>query len=115
MEKMDSYTLLTSSINHANTIHLLLKRCMDIAGALVGCLFTGLIVLIIGPIIYKVSPGPIFFAQVRVGQNSRRYKLLKIRSMYLDAEEHKKELLSQNSVSDGMMLKLDFDPRIIGN
>ena len=80
-----------------------------------GCMFTGLIVLIIGPIIYKVSPGPIFFTQERVGQNGRRFKLLKIRSMYLDAEERKKELMSQNRVSDGMMFKLDFDPRIIGN
>ena len=35
--------------------------------------------------------------------------------MYLDAEERKKELMSQNRVSDGMMFKLDFDPRIIGN
>ena len=115
VEKLGSYTVLTSSINYANPIHPLLKRCMDIAGALVGCMFTGLIVLIIGPIIYKASPGPIFFTQERVGQNGRRFKLLKIRSMYLDAEERKQELMSQNRVSDGMMFKLDFDPRIIGN
>ena len=115
VEKMGNYTVMTSSINYANPIHLLLKRCIDIVGALVGCLFTGLIVVIIGPMIYKASPGPIFFAQERVGQNGRRFKLLKIRSMYLDAEERKKELLSQNRVSDGMMFKLDFDPRIIGN
>lgn len=35
--------------------------------------------------------------------------------MYLDAEDRKKELLEQNRVSDGMMFKLDWDPRIIGN
>ena len=115
VEKMGTYTVLTSSINYANPVHLLLKRCMDIVGALVGCLFTGMIVALIGPIIYKASPGPIFFTQERVGQNGRRFKLLKIRSMYLDAEERKKDLLSQNRVSDGMMFKLDFDPRIIGN
>ena len=33
----------------------------------------------------------------------------------MDAEERKKELMSQNKVSDGMMFKMDFDPRIIGN
>ena len=115
VEKMGSFTVLTSSINYANPIHLLLKRCMDIAGALVGCLFTGLIVLFVGPMIYKASPGPIFFTQERVGQNGRRFKMLKIRSMYMDAEERKKELMSQNRVADGMMFKLDFDPRIIGN
>ena len=35
--------------------------------------------------------------------------------MYMDAEERKKELAAQNKVSDGMMFKMDFDPRIIGN
>lgn len=35
--------------------------------------------------------------------------------MYMDAEERKKELMSQNKVGDGMMFKMDFDPRIIGN
>ena len=35
--------------------------------------------------------------------------------MYMDAEERKKELMAQNRVSDGMMFKMDFDPRIIGN
>ena len=35
--------------------------------------------------------------------------------MYLDAEERKKELLESNRVSSGMMFKLEWDPRIIGN
>ena len=35
--------------------------------------------------------------------------------MYVDAEERKKELMAQNRVKDGMMFKLDFDPRIIGS
>lgn len=35
--------------------------------------------------------------------------------MYLDAEERKAELLEQNRVSDGMMFKMEFDPRVIGN
>lgn len=33
----------------------------------------------------------------------------------MDAEKRKKELMSQNKVGDGMMFKMDFDPRIIGN
>ena len=35
--------------------------------------------------------------------------------MYMDAEERKKELMAQNKIGDGMMFKMDFDPRIIGN
>ena len=35
--------------------------------------------------------------------------------MYMDAEERKTELMKENRVSDGMMFKMDFDPRVIGN
>ena len=41
--------------------------------------------------------------------------MYKIRSMYTDAEERKKELMNENRVKDGLMFKMDFDPRIIGN
>ena len=41
--------------------------------------------------------------------------MIKIRSMYLDADARKASLMAQNRVKDGMMFKLDFDPRIIGN
>lgn len=40
--------------------------------------------------------------------------MYKFRSMYMDAEERKKELMAQNRVKDGFMFKLDWDPRIIG-
>ena len=68
-----------------------------------------------GPAIYLKSPGPIFFSQERVGKNGKKFKMYKFRSMYMDAEERKAELMKQNRVSDGMMFKLDFDPRVIGN
>ena len=41
--------------------------------------------------------------------------MVKIRSMYLDADARKASLMKQNRVKDGMMFKLDWDPRIIGN
>ena len=87
---------------------------MDIVGGLVGCLFTLIIMIFVGPAIYIASPGPIFFSQERVGRNGRKFKMYKFRSMYMDAEERKKELAAQNKVGDGMMFKMDFDPRIIG-
>ena len=114
-EKIGSTTVLTTSINYATPIEALMKRCFDIAAGLAGSLIALLIMAIVGPIIKKQSPGPILFAQERIGQNGKRFKMLKIRSMYMDAEERKKELMAQNRVKDGMMFKLDFDPRIIGN
>lgn len=115
VEKIAGYTVLTTSINTMTLGEAFAKRCMDIAGALVGCCIAVLIFIFIGPFIYIASPGPIIFKQVRVGQNGKRFKLYKFRSMYLDAEERKKALMEQNRVKDGYMFKMDFDPRIIGN
>ena len=107
--------MITTSMNYADSSKLFVKRLMDIAGGLAGCLITLLITIIVGPIIYINSPGPIFFSQERIGRNGRKFKMYKFRSMYMDAEARKKELMSQNKISDGMMFKMDFDPRIIGN
>ena len=114
IEKIGDYTVVTSSENYANPSALLVKRGMDIVGGLVGCLFTLIIMIFVGPAIYIASPGPIFFSQERVGRNGRKFKMYKFRSMYMDAEERKKELMKQNRVKDGMMFKLEWDPRIIG-
>ena len=113
VEKVGDYTVLTTSINYASTRDLMLKRLMDIAGGLVGCLITGILFIFVAPAIYIASPGPIFFAQERVGKNGKRFKMYKFRSMYMDAEERKKELMAQNDIKDGMMFKMDNDPRII--
>ena len=115
VEKVGNYTVLTTSINYASTRQLLLKRLMDIAGGLVGCILTGIICIFVGPAIYIASPGPIFFAQERVGKNGKKFKMYKFRSMYMDAEERKAELMKDNKLGDGKMFKLDFDPRVIGN
>lgn len=115
IERLGNYTVLTTSLNYATPTQLSLKRLMDIAGGLAGCLVTLLLAVLIGPAIYIASPGPIFFTQERVGRNGRRFKIHKFRTMYLDAEERKKELQEQNRIGDGRMFKLDYDPRIIGN
>lgn len=114
VERLGPYTVLTSSINMATLKQLIYKRVLDIAGGFAGCLITALLFLFIAPLIYIQSPGPIFFSQVRVGKNGRKFKIYKFRSMYLDAEERKKELMEQNRIKDGMMFKMNHDPRIIG-
>ena len=115
VEKVGDYTVLTTSINYASTRDLMLKRLVDIAGGLVGCLITGILFIFVAPAIYIASPGPIFFAQERVGKNGKRFKMYKFRSMYMDAEERKAELMKDNKLGDEKMFKLDFDPRVIGN
>ena len=115
VEKVGEYTVLTTSLNYASAGQLLLKRLMDIFGGLVGCIATGIICLFVGPAIYIASPGPIFFSQERVGKNGKKFKMYKFRSMYMDAEERKAELMKENKLGDGKMFKMDFDPRVIGN
>ena len=115
VEKVGEYTVLTTSINYASSFQLMLKRLMDIAGGLVGCIMTGIIFIFVAPAIYIASPGPIFFSQERVGKNGKKFKMYKFRSMYMDAEARKAELMKDNKLGDGKMFKLDFDPRVIGN
>ena len=115
VESVANYKVLTTSINYATEKQAFFKRTMDIVGGLVGCVLTAIIFVFVAPAIYIQSPGPIFFSQERVGKNGKKFKIYKFRSMYLDAEERKKELMAQNRVKDGMMFKLDFDTRVIGN
>jgi len=114
VEKIGNHTVCTVGITMTTPQQLVMKRLLDIAGGLVGCLITGLLTLIIGPMICIKSPGPIFFAQTRVGRHGKKFKMYKFRSMYPDAEERKAELMKENRVKDGMMFKLEYDPRIIG-
>lgn len=90
---------------------LVLKRCMDIVGGMVGVILTLIIGFFVAIAIKLDSPGPVIFSQNRVGKNGRHFKMYKFRSMYIDAEERKKELLQQNEMQ-GAMFKITNDPRI---
>ena len=114
-ERMGDYAVMTTTINYVTAKQAFLKRMLDIVGGLVGTFFTGVLFVFIAPAIFISSPGPIFFKQERIGKNGKRFKMYKFRSMYRDAEERKKELMEKNRIKDGMMFKLDFDERIIGN
>lgn len=113
VERMTGYSVLTSSVNIVSGRELVCKRILDIVGGILGIFLTGVLCLVIGPIIYIKSPGPIFFSQWRVGKGGKKFKIYKFRSMYMDAEERKKELMGQNNIKDGLMFKMDNDPRVI--
>lgn len=90
---------------------LLLKRLMDIAGALVGCFICLIFGLIVAPLIFLEDPGPIIFKQKRVGRNGKFFYIYKFRSMYQDAEAKLQTLKDQNEMQ-GFMFKMKNDPRI---
>jgi lipopolysaccharide/colanic/teichoic acid biosynthesis glycosyltransferase len=88
------------------------KRTMDIILA-AAALILGTPVLLLTALIVKItSPGPIIFSQVRVGKYGRHFKFYKFRSMYIDAEARKAELLKHNESGDGVIFKMKRDPRI---
>lgn len=90
---------------------LLLKRLMDIAGALVGCFICLIFGLVVAPLIFLEDPGPIIFKQKRVGRNGKFFYIYKFRSMYQDAEAKLQTLKDQNEMQ-GFMFKMKNDPRI---
>lgn len=87
------------------------KRVFDIFFGIVGCILSAPIILITAIPLLAESPGPLFFKQQRVGKNGRLFNIYKLRSMYVDAEERKAALMAQNKMN-GLMFKMDEDPRI---
>ena len=114
INRMGGYMVLTSSVRMATSKQILLKRLLDICGGLVGVVLTMILTVFLAPAIFISSPGPIFFSQTRVGKNGKRFKIYKFRSMYQDAEKRKKELMEKNEMN-GLMFKIEADPRIIGS
>lgn len=113
VESIAGTIVITSTINTINPLQLIAKRLIDITFGIVGTIITFILVIILGPIIKSKSKGPIFFLQDRVGRNGKVFKMIKFRSMVIDAEDRKSELESKNENKDQMMFKIEDDPRII--
>lgn len=92
-------------------LQLLAKRLVDIGVSAAALLLLAPVMALTALLIKATSPGPVFFAQDRVGMNQRRFRLYKFRSMVVDADERKKELAHLNEL-DGPAFKMGNDPRI---
>lgn len=88
----------------------MLKRSLDLAGAVVGVLAAAPLLLAIAVAIRIDSPGPVLFRQRRIGRGSQPFTVLKFRTMVVDAEERTEELSAASDDPD--WLKLDHDPRV---
>jgi exopolysaccharide biosynthesis polyprenyl glycosylphosphotransferase len=90
---------------------LLYKRALDVIGGVAGCMLLALMYPIVALTIKMDSPGPVLFKQVRIGRNGRQFYLYKFRTMVVDAEKKKSELLKYNEMK-GPIFKVADDPRI---
>ena len=111
INQIGNYTVITSTISKATMGELLVKRVFDILFSIIGMAVTAILTLVLIPVIKIQAPGPVFFKQTRVGKNGKLFTMYKFRSMYVDAEERKKDLMSQNEMK-GLMFKMENDPRI---
>ena len=88
------------------------KRLMDILLSVLAIIVGSPVFLLTALLVKLTSPGPIIFWQVRVGKCGRHFKFYKFRSMYIDAEARKAELMKLNESKDGVIFKMKHDPRI---
>ena len=89
-----------------------LKRAVDIVGSLAALLVFSPIMLIVALAVKAHDRGPILFRQQRVGLDGTRFRMLKFRSMYTDAEERKAALLAANESGGDVLFKMKDDPRV---
>jgi lipopolysaccharide/colanic/teichoic acid biosynthesis glycosyltransferase len=88
------------------------KRSVDVAGAVAGLFLLWPVMVIIALLIKVTSRGPIMFQQARRGYKGRLFKLLKFRTMTVDAEQRLGDLESSNESAGGVLFKLRNDPRV---
>lgn len=84
------------------TLNLCIKRCVDFIGSLVGIVILSPIFLVIAFMIKTSSEGPVFFKQERLGKDGKVFKIIKFRTMVVNAEH----------MGDGLRVREGDDPRI---
>src|SRR5271165_30272 len=88
------------------------KRAVDVAGALAGLVLFAPVILTVALLIWLGSPGPVLFRQWRRGYRGRPFRMLKLRTMVVDAERRLGDLEQCNESAGGVLFKLRHDPRV---
>ena len=110
IHEMAGLNVVTFSTKFYKPSHVIAKRILDICGAIVGLIICGIVSIVLVPMIRK-DGGPAIFSQTRIGKNGRHFTFYKFRSMRIDAEAIKEQLMEKNTMQGGMF-KMDNDPRI---
>ncbi|MBQ7739994.1 MAG: sugar transferase [Eubacterium sp.] len=105
------YPMASFAANPPRFGYLFAKRAFDLLFGIIGCILSVPVILITAVPLLHESKGPLIFKQQRVGLNGRVFNIYKLRSMYVDAEERKKELVKENQM-EGYMFKMENDPRV---
>ena len=111
---LDSLATVRLPLERVDHAHRAMKRVLDVLGSAVALIVMLPLLLVVAPLVALSSPGGVFHRQERVGQEGRRFRMFKFRTMYADAEERLAELACHNEVDDaaGCLFKIKDDPRI---
>ncbi|MBE5935400.1 MAG: sugar transferase [Lachnospiraceae bacterium] len=112
MSSVGTYPIVTFHTVSLNNTEKVVKRVVDIVGSIVGIVLFSPVMIVTAVLVKCTSKGPIIFKQRRVGMNGRVFNMYKFRSMYVDAEERKKELMQNNEMESDLMFKMKDDPRV---
>jgi lipopolysaccharide/colanic/teichoic acid biosynthesis glycosyltransferase len=96
----------------ADRLRFVFKRAVDLTGAVLGLICLTPVMLLIALAIRVDSPGPILFRQLRRGYRGRLFRVLKFRTMIVDAEQQLANLEDSNESVGGVLFKLRKDPRV---
>jgi len=110
-DELGGQPLLTIYTGPTETPALLVKRVIDIVGASVGLVLCAPVFMVMAVAIKRDSPGPVLFAQERVGLNRRRFRAYKFRTM-IDGAEMKQAELEPLNEAQGPVFKIENDPRV---
>jgi exopolysaccharide biosynthesis polyprenyl glycosylphosphotransferase len=112
LDQVGGLPLLSIGTPTLNSASLAAKRILDVVVASSLLVLLSPLMLAIAIAIKIESRGPVFFRQPRAGRERTSFRLIKFRSMYIDAEERKAELTEMNEAGDGVMFKIRRDPRV---
>ncbi|HWM64856.1 MAG TPA: sugar transferase [Solirubrobacterales bacterium] len=112
LDQVGGLPLLSIGAAHLSATSVAAKRILDLGASVIALTLLAPLLLAIAIAIKLESRGPVFFRQPRAGRNGSGFKLIKFRSMYVDAERRKKDMEALNEASDGVMFKIREDPRV---
>jgi len=90
----------------------LFKKFLDIMASLILLIMLSPIFILTAIFIYIEDPGPVFYIAPRVGKDGKHFGFIKFRSMIMNAEKVKDQLLDQNESKAGVIFKMKKDPRV---
>jgi exopolysaccharide biosynthesis polyprenyl glycosylphosphotransferase len=112
VEQIGWDTMLTLYTGNMNRGSILVKEIFDVVAAFILIILTSPVMLIAALLVKLSSPGPVFFLQERMGLHKRKFKIIKFRTMYRDAEQRIEEFAHLNEMGTNGAFKIKNDPRI---